>query len=1063
MTFKTIKITKRKRTYKKRKNNNFLKNFIIYSILFLFILWLSTLWYIYKNYIKPLPSISKLEEIDIKESSIIYDSEWNELYTIFWNEKRTFLPYDKISKNMINAIVAWEDKTFFENPWVDLKWIIRALYNYIVWKTVKIEWTSTISQQLIRNTFLTNERKIERKIKELYLSYQMTKKYSKEKILELYLNKISFWSNAFGVEQASLTFFWKHANNLNVLESAILASLPKWPTYYSPYNNYERLVWNLYIYPKEDSKNIINLINKENIEKNKEIIDEFINVINSIKIEKIWGDLIELCNIDKGFLKKKFNTNSKKCIIIEYSNLLSFLNSIKIEQDWQILEYQTWRKDFILQRMLEDNYITWEEYKKSLIDSIWFEFKEYKEKIKYPHFVMYVKEYLAKKYWEQILEEWWLKIYTTIKPDLQQKAEEIIKKYTEINSKKFDANNWALVSIDNETWDILAFVWWSDYFNKEIDGNVNMITSKRQPWSTFKSFVYALAIENNPLSPHTPIYDLPTKFPWDYEPKNYDWKFLWKMDLMTALNYSRNIPAIKLYFLAWEQEKIIEYLKKIWVKSLNKNFYYWAPLAIWSWEMTPLELAKAYSVFPNLWISKEINPILKILDSKWILVEQRKIKSWNKVLSEKTAFIMNYILSNTSSRPNDFWNKYLALDDRKTWAKTWTSNKLFIKNWKKQQLPWDLWTVWYTPQITTVVWVWNTDWKALNRNRNWLEWAWPIWKEFMEYVHKPLEKLDFKEVSWWFEKTKISKISWLLVWEDFDKNFVVDTYFTNAPEEYDESLKEVEVDMLCNWKVTENTPFAAIKKWYYIAFKAIDDRFPEWQESIDNWINDWWAEDLFENIPNIITKYKDEACKRNPKLVKNAYIQVWSDIKENEILHIWKNKIKIWYKSNNILRYLEIALNWNVIKKINVEWLKSWVYNWDIVIPEWYNWNVNMTITAVDTIYFWKSEEKEVIIAKKDKIWPEITITNPEKDYISIYDDQFFNLRINVKDRSPIRSTNVYVDWNSYKIWIKQENIVLPINKDSIFEVWEHTIKIESIDNDFNKSSKEIKFEIMKR
>lgn len=1059
MWFQTIKITK-KRKYTKKDLNN-LKKIVIFLCAWL--AWLGFLWsiFIYAKYIKPLPSIKKLEEINIKESSTIYDKDWNQLYSLFWDEKRTYVPYEKISKNMVHAIIAWEDKTFFENPWIDFKWLLRAVFNYVTWKSDKIEWTSTISQQLIKIVFLSNERKLERKIKEAYLSYSMTKKYSKEKILELYLNKISFWSNAFWIEQAALTFFGKKSSELNFLESSILASIPKWPTYYSPYNHYTRLVWNIYTYPKWDENSVTNLIKKSDLEENSEIVWEFKNLISNLKATRLWENGILLCWIDKNQYKKTIKIDKDWCSIMNYSDLLWYLNSIRIENNWKFVEYQTWRKDFILWRMLEDNYITFDDYKKALLDSIWLEFKEYSENIKHPHFVMYVKEYLSNKYWEELLEEWWLKIYTTLDSKLQAKAEELVKKQAEANMAKFEANNAALISIDNASWDIIAYVWGADYFNKEIDGNVNMITSKRQPWSSFKPYVFALAIDKNPFGPHTPIYDLPTVFPGKYEPKNYNWKFSWKMTLMTALNHSRNIPAVKLYFLAWEQKGIIDYLKTIWVKSLDENFYYWAPLALWAWEMTPLEMVWAYSVFANMWNKVEINPIQKILDSKWLVIEEKKKSAWKKVLDEKTAYIMNYILSATYSRPDEFWNTNLSLKDRQAWAKTWTSNKLFVKNWKKEYFPGDLWTAWYTPQITTVVWVWNTNWKAIKANWDWLNWAAPIWKNFMEEAHKDKEKLTWK-IPEWLSYTKISKISWLLAPEWFDSSLTVDSLFKNKPTKYDESLKEIKVDALCNGKVWPNTPASAIKTWYYIAFHSIDPTNEVWEAWVQKRAKETWLKE-FSNIPNIITDYKDEECVRDENLVTNSNIEVRTKIESNETFVNGYNYIEIWYKSNNPIIKLQVLVWDQIIQEIKVDNKITWVYAWGINIPVWYDWSYKLTIRAIDNVYMSWEETKDINIVLKDTIWPEIILTNPEKDFISIYDDQFFNLRWSIRDRSKIKTINIYIDDKAYKMWIEAREFVEEINKDFSIPLWVHNIKIEAVDLFFNKSEKIVTFEVMKR
>ena len=128
---------------------------------------------------------------------------------------------------MIDAIVSTEDKTFFENQGIDIRGLLRSGYNYVTGRSDRIQGTSTLSQQLIKNVFLSNERSVTRKIQEVYLSYLLNRNYSKEKILELYLNKIGFGSNAYGIEQASKTFFGKSASDLGVLGSAILAAIPK--------------------------------------------------------------------------------------------------------------------------------------------------------------------------------------------------------------------------------------------------------------------------------------------------------------------------------------------------------------------------------------------------------------------------------------------------------------------------------------------------------------------------------------------------------------------------------------------------------------------------------------------------------------------------------------------------------------------------------------------------------------------------------------------------------------------------------------------------------------------
>ncbi len=227
-TTRRIPVTRRKRSIEPIAKHRRIFARVLLVMVFVFIaVTAGSGAYVYFAYLADLPSIRTLEAQNFPESSIIYDREGNELYNLYTEEKRRYVRYDDISTHMIDAIVSAEDKTFFENRGVDFRGLARSGLDYLTGKTERISGTSTISQQLIRNVFLTNERSVERKLKEMYLSFLMTSTYSKEQVLEMYLNKISFGSNAYGVEQAARTFFAATAGELDVLQSAILASIPK--------------------------------------------------------------------------------------------------------------------------------------------------------------------------------------------------------------------------------------------------------------------------------------------------------------------------------------------------------------------------------------------------------------------------------------------------------------------------------------------------------------------------------------------------------------------------------------------------------------------------------------------------------------------------------------------------------------------------------------------------------------------------------------------------------------------------------------------------------------------
>mgnify|MGYP002369777808 FL=1 len=134
------------------------------------------------------PAIETLASGDyFRESTTIYDKDGWVIYTLFKDGKRTYITYDNISQSLKDAIVSTEDRTFFENPWIDMMGLVRAGAKYIIGSNDNIQGTSTISQQLIKNTILTNERSLKRKLQEMYLSYNLNNTYSKEKILWTYV------------------------------------------------------------------------------------------------------------------------------------------------------------------------------------------------------------------------------------------------------------------------------------------------------------------------------------------------------------------------------------------------------------------------------------------------------------------------------------------------------------------------------------------------------------------------------------------------------------------------------------------------------------------------------------------------------------------------------------------------------------------------------------------------------------------------------------------------------------------------------------------------------------
>ena len=202
---------------------------------------------------KDIPNPDKIADRSVAQSTKIYDRTGEHLlYEIHGEEKRSVVKLDQISQHLINATIATEDQDFYKHHGVDFRGIARAIYKDVI-SGEKLQGGSTITQQLIKNSILTSERTFTRKIKEVILAIETEQKFSKDEIMEMYLNQIPYGSNAYGIEAASQTFFGKSAKDLDISESALLAGLPKATTYYSPYgahpealeNRYQDIIWQM--------------------------------------------------------------------------------------------------------------------------------------------------------------------------------------------------------------------------------------------------------------------------------------------------------------------------------------------------------------------------------------------------------------------------------------------------------------------------------------------------------------------------------------------------------------------------------------------------------------------------------------------------------------------------------------------------------------------------------------------------------------------------------------------------------------------------------------------------
>ena len=580
---------------------------------------------VFAYYAKDLPSPGKLNKRQVVESTKIYDRTGEHLlYEIHGEEKRTMVSLKDMGEIIKAATIAAEDQSFYQHHGIYFKSIARAAIYDLMGRKVS-QGGSTITQQLIKNTVLTPERTFTRKVKEVILSIELEQRFSKDEILEMYLNEIPYGSNAYGVQAAAQTFFGKDSKRLTLAEAALLASLPKAPTYYSPYGT---------------------------------------------------------------------NTEDLKG-----------------------------RQEYVLDQMTKLGYVTKEEADAAKEADIISEVRPFQENIQAPHFVMYVKEMLVTRYGEKQVEERGMKVYTTLDWDKQTIAEEAVKKGVAANITKYRATNAALTAIDPKTGQILAMVGSRDYFDKSIDGNVNVATRDRQPGSSFKPYVYATAFKKG-YTPNTTIFDVETNFgtkEQPYVPQNYSNNFSGPVKMREALARSLNIPAVKTLYLAGVQNSI-NTAQSMGITTLKNPSRYGLALVLGGGEVKLVDHVAAFGTFATGGVRHDKTAILKITDGKGSLIEEYKSSPGEKALDADICAQIDAILSDNKLRAPVFGSSSpLRFDDRPVAVKTGTTNE-----WR------DAWTVGYTPGLAAGVWAGNNNNSPMAAGADGVYVAAPIWREFMD-------------------------------------------------------------------------------------------------------------------------------------------------------------------------------------------------------------------------------------------------------------------------------------------------------------------------------------------
>ena len=720
--------------------NKIFKNILIISlsfVLLLGILLFGVLW----NYSNNIPDYKFLKKYKPPVSSKVYSGD-GELVADFSKEKRIFIPYNSIPKNVVNAFLSAEDKNFFSHPGVDAKGVLRAVINNIsnIISSKRLEGASTITQQVAKNFLLTNEVSLNRKIKEAILAFRIERALSKERILELYLNQIYLGSGAYGVAAASLRYFDKSIKNLDYAEAALLAALPKAPSKYNPYRNIELakfrrdlVLKNLFENKYIDQRVYKNLKAQEiKLNKSKKVFledaqyyieDVRKQVINKFTYDKVYNQGFNI-NTPINLQFQKIATESLRNGLINFDKRKGWrgpLTKKKYSKNW----------NSNLEKFKLERSINW---KLAIVKKISKFSAEIETEDKLDGIIKFQDISWTKKDFKKLLKKGDVIYVKKINDNIYS-----LKQLPKING--------GIVVMDPYTGRVLALSGGFSFKKSEFNRATQAL---RQPGSAFKPFVYALALENN-YTPTSLILDAPIVLDQGddlkmWKPENYGKKFYGPSTLRVGLEKSRNLMTVRI-----AQDlgltKIIDLSKDLGIYDNPEKLL---SISLGSAETTLLKITAAYSVFVNG--GKLVKPIIidRIQDSEGVTIfnnEKRKCincdtisylgkdypiieNNYKAVFSPQTAYQMTSILEGVVQRGTAKKIRDLNLNIA---GKTGTTNKNT-----------DTWFIGFTSNLLIGVYVGSDNPTSLGKYETGSKTALPIFKEFIEKTVKKSDARPFK-------------------------------------------------------------------------------------------------------------------------------------------------------------------------------------------------------------------------------------------------------------------------------------------------------------------------------
>lgn len=594
-------------------------------------------WYQLYVFVQGLPNPRTIGKVNYSLTTHLYDRNGESLYEFYKDANRTPIKLKDLPPYVYQATIAIEDKDFYYHVGVSpIYGVARAIKDW--YTTGQVQGGSTITQQLVKMSLLSSERTFTRKIKEAVLALQAEKIFRKDQILEMYMNQVPYGGSAYGIEEASKTFFGKSAKDLTVSEAALLAGLPQSPTKRSPFT---------------DPASAIS------------------------------------------------------------------------------------RRDQVLLAMKEMDFITETEYVASINTT--HAFRQPVTQIQAPHFVFYTKDILETNLSDVEIDTVGYNVRTTLDLSIQKMAQKILQE--ELDKVKYlHVTNGGVLVTRPSTGEILAMVGSAKYFDAEGTGAYNVTAALRQPGSTLKPLLYALALQKG-YTAATLIDDTPTTFVLSrsdiYRPVNYDGRFRGRVTMRQSLANSYNVPAVKTI------ERIgvtnfIDFLRTAGIDSLEDYSHYGLSLSLGGGEVTMIDLSEAYGVLANRGQRMDLNPISSITNASGQPIAFAKSEP-ERVIGENQTYIVSDILSDNQARAAAFgYGSFLEIPGYKVAVKTGTTND------KK-----DNWTVGYTPDFLVTVWVGNNDGTPMNPYlTSGVTGAAPIWNRVMSYLLNEKGKL----AKHWYEK-----------------------------------------------------------------------------------------------------------------------------------------------------------------------------------------------------------------------------------------------------------------------------------------------------------------------